>query len=335
MRFRLQRPILLAALALAAPFAAGGAEVREEILVIVNNHVITRKSLQQAVEQEHASLYRQYSGKELDAKLRDARDKTLQGLIDAFLIEDKAEDLGIKQNVNDEYIRGIIEDIKKQYSFATDADFERALQTSQGIGLEEFKKFQKRQILNQAVMSREVFQKVAVEDQELLAYYQDHRDEYRQPSRFRIRELVVAKGAGPAERAAARTVLAQIQEALKKGTSFEDLVREHSTSPSKATGGDLGWIGKGLLRPAIENAALGLKPGEVSGPIETDKDTYIIQLVSAELDLVKPFSEVRPQILEKLREPKAENAIQNYLQNLRLRSNIRFNVPKEQILKGS
>ena len=324
-------PLLLASAALVAP--AG--EVREEVLVVVNSHVITRRTLQQAVEQEHAALYRQHSGKELDEKLRNAREKTMAGLIDAFLIEDKADDLGIRQMVNDEYLKGVVDDIKKQYNFATDADFERALRTSQGIGIQDFVKLQRRQILNQEVMRREVFSKVAVEDQELRAWYEDHKDEYRQPSRFRIRELVLAKGATAEEQQAARDALAKVQEALKKGGNFEELVKEHSSSPSKSTGGDLGWIVKGTMRPAIENAALGLKPGEVSEPLETDKDLYLVQLVAAELDLVKPFAEVRPQILEKLQQPKAENAIQNYLQGLRVRANIRYQVPKEQIFKGS
>jgi hypothetical protein len=44
---------------------------------------------------------------------------------------------------------------------------------------------------------------------------------------------------------------------------------------------------------------------------------------------------VRPQILEKLQQPKADNAIMNYLQSLRVRANIRYQVPKEQIFKGS
>ena len=324
-------PLLLC---LAGAVASAG-EVREEVLVVVNSHVITRRALQQAVEQEHAALYRQFAGKELDQKLRDAREKTLAGLVDAFLVEDKADDLGIRQMVNDEYLKGVVEDIKKQYNFTTDADFERALRSSQGIGIQDFVKLQRRQILNQEVMRREVFSKVAVEDQELKAFYEDHKDEYRQPSRFRIRELVLAKGATAEELQAARATLAKVQEALKKGGSFEEQVKEHSTSPSKATGGDLGWIGKGFLRPAIENAAMGLKPGEVSAPLETDKDLYLVQLVSAELDLVKPFAEVRPQILEKLQQPKADNAIQNYLQSLRVRANIRYQVPKEQIFKGS
>ena len=48
------------------------ADVRDEILVVVNKHIITRRTLNQSVEQQHAALYRQFAGKELDAKLADA-----------------------------------------------------------------------------------------------------------------------------------------------------------------------------------------------------------------------------------------------------------------------
>ena len=307
-------------------------DVREEILVVVNRHIITRRSLTQAVEQQHAALYRQFSGKELDVKLADAREKTLQGLIDAFLLEDKGAELG--SPVSDEYVRASIDGIKKENNFATDADLERALKGSLGIGLPEFMKRQKQQATQQFVLQREVFSKVAVEDNELRAYYEDHKDEYRLPSRFRIRELVLAKGATVEEQTEARTKLEAIQAELKGGKSFEELARLHSTSPSKATGGDLGWMNKGFLRASIEDTAVKLKPEQVSAPIETDKDLYLIQLIALEDAPVKAFAEVKPKILEKLQEPKAQNAIEQYLSNLRMRANIRYLVPKDQILKG-
>ena len=326
--------MMKAALLLAVPaMLLPAGEVREEILVVVNNHMISRRTFNQTVEEDTASLYRKFSGKELDEKLKDAREKTLQNLIDSMVIEDKATDLGIQ--ISDADLHGMVEDIKKQNQFASDADFERALRSSLGIGLSDFMKRRRQSIIQEQVLRQDVFSKIAIEDQELRAWYEDHKDEYRQPSRFRIRELVLAKGATPEEQQAARATLAQVQEALKKGAKFEDQVKEHSTSPSRSTGGDLGWMAKSTLRPAIENAALGLKPGEVSEPLETDKDLYLVQLVSAELDNVKPFSEVRPQILEKLQQPKADNAIMNYLQSLRVRANIRYQVPKEQIFKGS
>jgi parvulin-like peptidyl-prolyl isomerase len=322
------------AAALLAPVAlvAAAPDVREEILVIVNSHIITRRSLTQAVEQQHAALYRQFSGKELDEKLKDARGKTLQGLVDAFLLEDKGAELG--SPVTDDYVRANIDGIKKENNFATDADLERALKGSLGIGLTEFMKRQKQQAIQQFVLQREVFSKVAVEDNELRAYYEDHKDEYRLPSRFRVRELVLAKGATAEEQAEARKRLDAIQADLKAGASFEDLARQHSTSPSKATGGDLGWMNKGFLRAAIEEAAVKLQPGQVSAPIETDKDLYLIQLIALEDAPVKAFAEVREKILEKLQEPKAQNAVEQYLAGLRMRANIRYLVAKDQILKG-
>ena len=307
-------------------------DVREEILVVVNKHIITRRGLSQAVEQQHAALYRQFSGKELDEKLVDAREKTLQGLVDAFLLEDKGAELG--SPVTDEYVRATLDGIKKENNFATDADLERALKSSLGINLNEFIKRQKQQSTQQFVLQREVFSKVAVEDNELRAYYEDHKDEYRLPSRFRIRELVIAKGATEADQAEARKKLESIQAELKGGKPFEDLARQHSTSPSKATGGDLGWMNKGFLRASIEEAAVKLKPEQVSDPIETDKDIYLIQLISMEDAPVTAFAEVKAKILEKLQEPKAQNAAEQYLVNLRMRANIRYLVPKEQILKG-
>jgi len=329
---KLLTPALLLVLATPALVAETKPDVREEILVVVNQHIITRRSLSQAVEQQHAALYRQFSGKELDEKLADAREKTLQGLVDAFLLEDKGAELG--SPITDEYVRASVDGIKKENNFATDADLERALKGSLGIGLPEFMKRQKQQATQQFVLQREVFSKVAVEDNELRAYYEDHKDEYRMPSRFRIRELVLAKGATPEEQAEARKKLAAIQADLKAGKSFEELARLNSTSPSKATGGDLGWMNKGFLRASIEDAAVKLKPEEVSAPIETDKDLYLIQLIALEDAPVKSFADVKAKILEKLQEPKAQNAMEQYLAGLRMRANIRYLVPKEQILKG-
>ena len=325
--------LLTSVLAAAATILAlQAADIREEILVVVNKHIITRRALAQAVEQQHAALYRQFSGKELDEKLKGAREKTLQGLVDAYLLEDKAAELG--NPVTDDYVRASIDGIKKENNFATDADLERALKSSLGINLTEFMKRQKLQATQQFVLQREVFSKVAVEDNELRAFYEDHKDEYRLPSRFRIRELVLAKGATTEDQAKARELLAAIQADLKAGKSFEDLAKQHSTSPSKVTGGDLGWMNKGFLRASIEEAALKLKPEQVSAPIETDKDLYLIQLIALEDAPVKAFEEVKAKILEKLQEPKAQNAMEQYLSGLRIRANIRYLVPKEEILKG-
>jgi peptidyl-prolyl cis-trans isomerase SurA len=310
--------------------AAG--EVREEILVEVNSHIITRRVFQQAVEQGTATLYREFSGQELDAKLRTAKEKTLQGLVDSYVIADKAADLGI--TASDDMVRNYVEEIKKQNNFATDADFDKALKGSMGIGLPEYLTRQKEDMVKQEVLRREVFSKVAVEDQELKAYYEEHRADYKLPGRFRMRELVLPKGVTPEEQADTQAKLAAIQAAFKQGTAFEELVKQYSTAPSRSTGGDLGWLNKGVLRPDLETAILALKPGQITAPVATDPDIYLAQLVEEQLDIAQPFEEVKAAIREKLQEPKAQTAIEAYIQSLRIRANIRYMVPLDLILKG-
>jgi len=307
-------------------------EVREEILVVVNGHIITRRVFQQAVEQGTAALYREFSGQELDSKLRTAREKTLQGLIDSYVLGDKAADLGVV--ISDDMMRLYVEDVKKQNNFTSDADFERALKGSLGVGLQAYMARARQEQLKQEVLRREVYSRIAVDEQELLAYYQEHRAEYQLPGRFRIRELVLARGTTPEEQKDTDAKLAAIQGELKQGTAFETLVARDSVAPSRSTGGDLGWVDKGVLRPDLEQAAMGLKPGQVSAPVKTDKDVYLVQLVEMDLDRARPFAEVRASILEKLQEPKAQSAIETYIQSLRIRANIRFMVPREMILKG-
>lgn len=306
--------------------------IQEEILVAVNNHIITKKVFQQASEQQNASLYRQYSGKELDVKLAEARAKTLQGLIDAFLLEDKALDMGV--SVSDEYINSTIDQIKKENKIASQEEFERAIKANLGIGIEDFKRNQKRQIIEQQVLGRDVFSKLAIEENELQAYYEQNLEEFKLPPRFKMRELIVSKSYTGAEGAALQKTVVEIQKKIAEGTSFESLIRQYSTSPSKELGGDIGWINKGLLRPSIEEAALGLEVGKVSSMIESVKDFAWVQLIAFEANPVQPFGEVKDKVLTKVQEPKAQNAIEQYLKNLRTRGNIRYLVPKDKLIEG-
>ncbi len=326
-------PVAPAAEAAAEAAPAKASNLRtEQVLVVVNAHIITRRGFQQAVEQQHAALYRQFTGKELDTKLREAREKTLQGLVDSWLIQDKAAELGIV--IPDSYMRSNVEQIKKDNNFASDADLERALKGSLGITLEEWLKRQKETMMREEVLRSEIFRKIAIEDQEIRAYYEDHKDEYKLPSRFRLRELVIPKGGGEAEQAEAKVRLAAVKDALKAGKPFEELVKAYSTAPSKDTGGDLGWMARGLLRPSLEEAAIKLQTGQVSEPIESDKDFIFVQMMANEENRAQPFEEVKAKIQEKLQEPKAQSAIEQYLVGLRTRGNVRYLVPKEEILKG-
>ena len=68
-----------------------------------------------------------------------------------------------------------------------------------------------------------------------------------------------------------------LQKSLGAGKTFEQLAKDFSTCPSSADGGDLGEFGKGMMVKSFEDAAFGLKVGEVSGPVKTQFGYHLIQ----------------------------------------------------------
>ena len=101
---------------------------------------------------------------------------------------------------------------------------------------------------------------------------------------YRARHIVVGF-AGAHESSATRSkqeahaLIAEADERLSKGESFEDLARELSEGPSASSGGDLGGFGSGQMIPAFEDAVRVLEPGRVSGAIETPFGVHLVQRI--------------------------------------------------------
>ncbi len=70
------------------------------------------------------------------------------------------------------------------------------------------------------------------------------------------------------------------QEALASPKRFSDLARQHSTCPSRAQGGDLGFFPRGAMVPAFDQAAFALqKIGAISSIVRTQFGLHIIKLI--------------------------------------------------------
>ena len=71
----------------------------------------------------------------------------------------------------------------------------------------------------------------------------------------------------------------QIIKNLQDGQEFSKLASEHSTGPSAASGGDLGWFGEGQMVPEFSKAAFALNPGDiVTQPVKTQFGWHVIMV---------------------------------------------------------
>jgi len=115
----------------------------------------------------------------------------------------------------------------------------------------------------------------------------------------------------------ARTRLEQLRQRIQGGDDFAALARSHSDDKGSAIqGGDLGWVNPGDLVPRFEETMNSLAPDQLSEPVRTRFGWHIIQVLgSRQHDATDEVR--RAQAREVLRERKAEEAAQNYLQQLR------------------
>ncbi|MBL8063603.1 MAG: peptidylprolyl isomerase [Anaerolineales bacterium] len=91
-------------------------------------------------------------------------------------------------------------------------------------------------------------------------------------------EQVWARHILVADEAAAKDIIAKLED----GADFAELARASSTDGSAASGGDLGWFGKGAMVAEFETAAFALvNPGDfTTTPVQSQFGYHIIQLIA-------------------------------------------------------
>ncbi|MEC9071050.1 MAG: peptidylprolyl isomerase, partial [Myxococcota bacterium] len=121
--------------------------------------------------------------------------------------------------------------------------------------------------------------------------------------------------------AAARDKLRHIRERILAGeVTFEDMAKEHSSDPTGAGGGDLGWFSKGSLDPSFEAAVWSMKEGQISEPVRTPFGLHLVRtssIRSKELKDPSQKEQMMQQIRYRLRETEMKRLYGQWLQTLR------------------
>jgi peptidyl-prolyl cis-trans isomerase SurA len=284
---------------------AYGAVIVDRVVAVVNNEIITLSDLQreEALRKDQTKI--------------DER-QLLADMIDRKLQLDAAKRAGM--DVTDKELADAITDIMKRNSMDTKR-FEEAL-AKEGLTLDQYRTELREQMTLSRMVGKFVRAGIAVDEAEVRAYYERNLKSYTLPEEVRLRQIYfpLPDNATPNQIADMKAQAQKVFERVKKGGDFLRLVREHSegnTSPD----GDLGFMERENLQPEIEEAARGLKPGEIAGPILCNGGFHIIRLEDVRTP-VKPFEKVKDQIMNTLYQQKMENTYRTWLQSLRSDANI-------------
>ena len=122
----------------------------------------------------------------------------------------------------------------------------------------------------------------------------------------------------------AKRKLVELKERLdNKAAKFEELARLFSNDGSASKGGDLGWLYPGDTVPEFETAMNQLKPGEVSGVVETPFGFHLIEVLERKTDDLSKERE-RNAARQVLREQKTAEATEDWARQVRDRAYVEF-----------
>ena len=151
--------------------------------------------------------------------------------------------------------------------------------------------------------------KTDVSNEELHKYYDEHQGELGTPEERRAAHILisVAPSASQAQQDAARGKAEQLLQQIRNAPAkFAELAQKNSQDPgSAANGGDLGFVGRGMMVKPFEDAVFSLKSGEISGLVKSDYGYHIIKLLAIKPSRAIPFAEAREGLFNKLRQQKA------------------------------
>ena len=311
-----QKIFLTAILTLIFNLGLAAAETVEEIYAVVNDEIITGGELKKFETEMLRALQSQLEGEKLAEATREMKKDLLNKFIEQKLLQSKIKE----KNYNvDSDVEMIIQDIKKQYNFASDDDLKNALQ-AEGIEFGAWKEQWIDRRKQERLVGDEVGSKIKVDNQQIMEYYRKNSEQFTVPAEITLNCIFLKKntnGQKPQEK------MDLITAELKPGL-FEQTAKKYSELPDAANNIALGKFKKGELDKNLEAAALKLKKDEYSAWTETDNGWYIIQLADFSADRLQEVKDVREDITRKLREEMQQVKLKDYIEQLKKDSYIKI-----------
>lgn len=195
---------------------------------------------------------------------------------------------------------------------------------AQGLSLADLRLLLQRNIQINSYIEQEIVPKQLVSEAEVKEFFEKHPQNFSQSEQVRASHILigVAKDADAAARKKAHAQAEAILAKVKAGGDFAVLAKETSSCPSGAQGGDLGAFGKGAMVKEFEDAAWTMKPGDISGIVETKFGYHIIKVTERIPAAKQSFDEVKVKLAENLKRDKIRQAVSQRLKEVQQKAKI-------------
>jgi len=309
---------LVAALSAVPPASA---EIRNRLVAIVNDQVITLHELDTRVRELTG-----YTPDELKEKSEqtyiETRRRVLDDLIDQKIALQKIKELEIK--VEPREVDQAIEKVKEDNQLTQEGLLEKLKE--RGMTYESYRKSLQTELERAQLINYEVQSKIVLTEESIEKYYREHIDEFASSGKVRL-GLIFLKQTDPADKNEARALQQKAQEilsAIQAGEDFGKLAKKFSSGPGAKEGGDLGVFKLSELDAELSKQIAGLSDGDVTKPIIRPDGIRIIKVVEKDREGVKSLDQVRSAIQSLLFREEVEKRYDAWLSDSRKKAYIKI-----------
>jgi parvulin-like peptidyl-prolyl isomerase len=228
----------------------------------------------------------------------------------------------MKMEVSTAELDQAIESVLKQNNVTRDELI--ATLDQEGYSFSQYRADLRKQILRIKTINLAVRSRVSVSWDEVRASYQASVTKLGVGLQLRLSQIVLQVDRSDEESLGRRLAEARGYVAgLRSGRlDFATLARRVSDdADSKAAGGALGFVSKGKLPPAVEEAVFGVTGvGQLVGPVVTETAVHLVYLHERKEPEALPFDQVKDQLRAKLQNQRAARRTEAWVKSLRQRA---------------
>ncbi|MGB9110648.1 MAG: peptidylprolyl isomerase [Telluria sp.] len=257
------------------PPAASSAKVIDSVYVIVNDEVITRREVDNRVNEITARLRAQ------GAQLPAAEDLRRQ-VVEAMITERAQLQLGKEYGVrvsDTELDRAIGRIAESQKMSVQDM---RNQMEKEGMTFAQFREQIRNEIILQRLVEHEVDSKIQVSDAEIDTYMAAEKAAAADRVELDLAQILVRipENASPEQIAARKARADEVARQLRTGADFAKMAATYSDSPDALQGGAVGWRDPNRLPQTFSSELVKLKPGQITPVMRTNVGFHILKVIN-------------------------------------------------------
>jgi parvulin-like peptidyl-prolyl isomerase len=151
-------------------------------------------------------------------------------------------------------------------------------------------------------------------NEDIQKHYEENKDRFKSDEQVRVAHIVKYVN-WQTDEATALEVIRRAQQEIKNGAPFEVVVDKYTDCAD--SGGDLGYVARGQMVEEFEDVVFKLGAGQISEVFRTRFGFHLAKVYSHTPPRVPELKEIRARVVAELKEQMREQALADYLDELR------------------